>query len=149
MLRLAVSAPLLKVTTQGGSVGNAYTNQTLQATGGARGYSWAVTTGSLPSGPESEAERSGSGTPSGGSIGTDSFTATVTDWETPAAAGVGRQPEYSPITVAPLSVTTTSGSLPLGVVSTAYPGATLHPTGGMGPSASVRHHRQLARGFDS
>ena len=52
-LSISISAPALSVTTTslaGGTIGNAYTNQTLQATGGIAPYTWTVTTGSLPAG---------------------------------------------------------------------------------------------------
>ena len=137
-LNITISAPAFSVTTTtlaGGTVGNAYTNQTLQATGGVSPYTWSVTTGSLPVGLSLNAATGViSGTPSGTFVGTDSFTVTATDSETPTHATATANLSIT-ITVATLSVTTTSGSLPLGVVSTAYPGATLQATGGIQPYA--------------
>jgi hypothetical protein len=135
-LSIVMSAPPLSVTTQslaGGTIGNAYTNQTLQATGGIAPYTWAVTTGSLPSGLSLNASTGViSGTPTGTFVGTDSFTVTVTDSETPTGGKASANLSIA-ISVAPLSVTTTSSSLPVGVVSSVYAGATLQATGGISP----------------
>ena len=134
-LSITVSAPPLSVTTKslpGGTIGNAYGNQPLQASGGAGAYTWAVTTGSLPAGLSlNGATGVISGTPSGTFVGTTSFTVTVTDSETPTAQTASAALSIT-ITVAPLSVTT-SGSLPVGVVSSIYSGATLQATGGIQP----------------
>ena len=135
-LGILISAPPLSVTTQslaGGSIGNVYTNQTLQATGGVTPYTWQVTTGSLPSGLSLNAATGViSGTPTGTFVGTDSFTVTVTDSETPTGGKASANLSIA-ISVAPLSVTTTSSSLPVGVVSSVYAGATLQATGGISP----------------
>jgi len=134
-LSITVTAPPLSVTTtslSGGSIGNVYPNQTLQATGGIKPYSWAVTTGSLPAGLSLNSSTGViSGTPSGTFVGTDSFTVTVTDSETPAAKTANANLSIT-ITVAPLSVTT-SGALPTGVVNSVYAGVTLQATGGIQP----------------
>jgi hypothetical protein len=135
-LGIVISAPPLSVTTQslaGGTIGNVYTNQTLQATGGIAPYTWAVTTGSLPSGLSLNAATGViSGTPAGTFVGTDTFTVTVTDSETPTGGKASANLSIA-ISVAPLSVTTTSSSLPVGVVSSVYAGATLQATGGISP----------------
>jgi hypothetical protein len=134
-LSIVISAPPLSVTTSslvGGSIGNAY-SQTLQATGGITPYSWAVTTGSLPAGLSLNAATGViSGTPTGTFVGTDSFTVTVTDAETPTGGKASVNLSIA-ISVAPLSVTTTSSSLPLGVANSLYAGATLQATGGITP----------------
>ncbi len=134
-LSITVSAPLLSVTTSslaGGSIGNAYTNQTLQATGGILPYTWAVTTGSLPAGLSLNASTGViSGTPTGTFVGTVSFTVTATDSETPTAKTATANLGIA-ISVVPLSVTT-SGSLAVGVAGSVYPGATLQATGGITP----------------
>jgi Putative Ig domain len=135
ILSITVSAPPLSVTTTslaGGTIGNAYSSQTLQATGGIAPYTWAVTTGSLPAGLTLNAATGViSGTPSGTFVGTDTFAVTVTDSETltakTATASLGIA-----ISVSALSVTT-SGSLATGVVNSVYPGATLAATGGITP----------------
>ena len=135
-LSISISAPPLSVTTTslaGGSIGVVYTNQTLQATGGAGAYTWAVTTGSLPSGLSLNASTGViSGTPSGTFVGTDNFTVTVTDSETPTAKTANANLSIT-ITVAALSVTTTSGNLPVGIVNSVYAGATLQASGGITP----------------
>ncbi|HEY4842296.1 MAG TPA: Ig domain-containing protein, partial [Terriglobales bacterium] len=135
-LSIVMSAPPLSVTTQslaGGTIGNVYTNQTLQATGGIAPYTWAVTTGSLPSGLSLNAATGViSGTPTGTFVGTDSFTVTVTDSETPSGGKASANLSIA-ISVAPLSVTTTSSSLPVGVVNSVYAGATLQASGGISP----------------
>ncbi len=134
-LSITVSAPTLKVTTTslpGGSIGTAY-SQTLQASGGAGAYTWAVTTGSLPVGLTLNAATGViSGTPSGNFVGAVNFTVTVTDAETPTPQKASQALSIT-ISVAPLSVTTTSGSLPTGVVNTLYPSTTLQATGGITP----------------
>ena len=135
ILSITVSAPPLSVTTTslaGGTIGNAYSNQTLQATGGIAPYTWAVTTGSLPAGLTLNAATGViSGTPSGTFVGTDTFTVTVTDSETLTAKTASASLGIA-ISVSALSVTT-SGSLATGVVNSVYPGATLAATGGITP----------------
>ena len=134
-LSITVSAPPLSVTTTslaGGTIGTAYSNQNLQATGGIAPYTWAVTSGSLPVGLSLNAATGViSGTPGGTFVGTDSFTVTVTDSETLTAKTVNANLSIA-ISVASLSVTT-SGSLATGVVNSIYPGATLQATGGISP----------------
>jgi len=135
-LSISVSAPPLKVTTAslpGGSIGTPYPSQTLQASGGAGAYTWAVTSGSLPVGLTLNAATGViSGTPGGTFVGPVNFTVTVTDSETPTKQTASANLSIT-ISVAPLSVTTTSGSLPTGVVNSVYAGATLQATGGITP----------------
>ena len=122
--------PLTLTTTSlaAGVVGTSY-NQTLQATGGTTPYSWAITTGSLPAGLTLNAATGAiTGTPTGPQVGTISFTATVTDSESPvktASANLSIS-----ISAPPLSVTTLS--LPGGTLGTAY-SQTLAATGGIIP----------------
>ena len=84
-----VKAPKLKVTSKklvGGTVGSYY-QQSLTATGGVPGYSWAVTTGTLPPG----LSLSGPyvyGYPT--VKGLYSFTVTATDSASPANTAVGK-----------------------------------------------------------
>ena len=134
-LSIAVSAPPLNITTTSlaaGTIGNAYSNQTLRAAGGISPYTWAVTTGSLPSGLTlNPATGVISGTPSGTFVGTDNFTVTATDSQTPTNKTATANLSIA-ISVAPLSVTT-SGSLPVGVANSVYAGATLQATGGIQP----------------
>jgi Putative Ig domain len=76
-LQITSSSPL-----PDGNVGAAY-SQTLQATGGLKPYSWAVTVGSLPAGLTMDASGAISGTPT--TTGTSTFTVQVTDSQTPPA----------------------------------------------------------------
>jgi hypothetical protein len=136
ILSITITAPTLKVTTTslpGGSIGTPYPSQTLQATGGITPYTWAVTVGSLPAGLNlNPATGVISGTPSGTLVGAVDFTVTVTDTETPTPQTASAALSIT-ISVAPLSVTTTSGSLPTGVVNSVYPSTTLQATGGITP----------------
>ena len=78
-LSIVVIAPLTITTTtlSSGTVGIAY-NQTLAATGGTTPYTWAIASGSLPSGLSLVASTGAiTGTPS--AVGTSNFTARVTD----------------------------------------------------------------------
>ena len=136
ILSITITAPTLKVTTTslpGGSIGTAYPSQTLAATGGITPYTWAVTVGALPQGLSLNATTGViSGTPTGTFVGTDTFTVTATDTETPTPQMANAVLSIT-ISVAPLSVTTTSGSLPTGVVNSVYPSTTLQATGGITP----------------
>jgi len=123
--------PQLAVTTSSlapASVGTAY-SQTLAATGGITPYSWSITSGSLPAGLSLNTSTGAiSGTPTGPLVGLVSFTATVTDSESPtktASANLG-------ITVSapPLSITTSA--LAGGTLGTAY-SASVAATGGIAP----------------
>jgi len=121
------AAPLSVVTTSlpGGVDGSPYST-TLQAAGGVSPYSWAVTTGSLPTGLNLNSTTGViSGTPSG--TGT-SFTVTVTDSESPTPQ---KATANLSITLNPaLAITTTS--LPNGAVNLSYT-QTLAATGGITP----------------
>jgi hypothetical protein len=123
--------PQLAVTTsslQSGTVGTAY-SQTLAATGGITPYSWAITSGSLPSGLTLNASTGAiTGTPTGPQTGVISFTVTVTDSESPAKTASANL--SITISAPPLSITTSS--LPGGTLGTAY-SATLAATGGITP----------------
>ncbi len=123
--------PQLAVTTSSlapASVGTAY-SQTLAATGGITPYSWSITSGSLPAGLSLNTSTGAiSGTPTGPLVGLVSFTATVTDSESPtktASANLG-------ITVSapPLSITTSA--LAGGTLGTAY-STSVAATGGIAP----------------
>ena len=125
-------AAALSVTTTslaGATVGTAY-SATLAAAGGTTPYSWAVTTGTLPTGL-SLGTSSGdiTGTPT--TAGTSDFTVTVTDSTTPTA-----QTATASLSIV---VTGTSGavavattSLAGGTIGSAY-SATLTATGGTAP----------------
>jgi hypothetical protein len=116
-----------------GTVGSSY-NATVAATGGTTSYtwSWAPQTGSsLPPGLSINSSTGAiSGTP-GGSGGTYNVTVSVTDSGTPQQT---TSANFSiTITVATLTVTTTSGSLPAGTINTAYPNTNLSASGGIPP----------------
>lgn len=132
-LSIAITAPTLSVTTTslpGGNINVAY-SQTLHASGGITPYTWAVTVGSLPVGLTLNASTGViSGSPSGTFVGPVSFTVTATDSEAPTAQMASAALSIT-IAVAALSVTTTSGSLPTGVVNTVYPGVTFQASGGI------------------
>ncbi|MFZ0230973.1 MAG: putative Ig domain-containing protein, partial [Mycobacterium sp.] len=127
-LSLTVNAQLAitTVTLNNGAVGISY-NQTLTATGGITPYTWSISVGSLPAGLSLNTS-TGAITGSPTTAGTSSFTAKVTDSESPNQS-----------TTANLSITINAklqvqtSSLPQGVISNTYPGATLQAGGGVTP----------------
>jgi len=107
-----------------GTVGTSY-NQTLQASGGTTPYTWAMSSGSLPSGLSLVASTGAiTGTPS--ASGTSNFTARVTDNVSATAT------KALSIVVTASTLTITTSSLPNGTVGTAY-SQTLAATGGTTP----------------
>jgi uncharacterized membrane protein len=121
-------APLTITTTSlpAGTVGVAY-SATLAATNGITPYTWAVISGSLPAGLSLNASSGAiTGTPS--ASGTSGFTVLVTDSSSPAKTATASL--SITVSVAPLSVTTTS--LPSGTVGSSY-SATVTATGGITP----------------
>ena len=125
--------PALSVTTTSlasGVLGSNY-SQTLSAAGGITPYTWAITTGSLPAGLGLNTSSGAiSGTPSGTFTGTTNFTVTVTDNESPTHKTASANLSIT-VSATTLLVTTTSGSLPTGVINNAYT-ATLAASGGAG-----------------
>lgn len=122
-----VTAPLAISTASlpGASLGTAY-SQTLAATGGKTPYTWARSSGTLPTGLSLSSSGVISGTPS--ASGTFSFTVRVTD---AAAASVTKSLSITVTTGTPaLSITTSS--LPGGQAGSAY-SQTLAATGGSPP----------------
>jgi len=104
------------------TLGIAY-NQTLQATGGTTPYTWAISSGSLPSGLSIVASTGAiTGTPT--ASGTSSFTARVTD-------NVSATATQALSIVVNAAVTITTSSLPNGAVGTSY-SQTMAATGGTG-----------------
>jgi Putative Ig domain len=103
-------------------LGAAY-SQTLQVTGGAAPYTWALLTGSLPTGLSLSSAGVISGTPS--VAGTSTFTVKATD----AGSNIGNSGSLS-IVVPGISVTTTT--LPAASLGVAY-SQTLTESGGTGP----------------
>jgi hypothetical protein len=105
-----------------GIVGTAY-QQTLAASGGTGGYSWAVSAGALPAGLSLSAGGSIIGTPL--AAGTSIFTAQVTD-----SSGTQATKALS-IVITPPQLTIATSSLPSGIVGTGYQ-QTLAASGGAG-----------------
>jgi putative cell wall-binding protein len=106
------------------TVGTAYT-QTLAATGGTAPYTWAVTTGTLPTGLTLSTAGVLAGTPT--ASGTASVTVTATD-----ATSTTGTATYSLIVNAATALAVTTTSLPDASVGTAY-SQTLAATGGTSP----------------
>ncbi len=107
-LSITVTAALTIVTGSlpGATVGLAYPSQVLTASGGTPGYSWSVTTGTLPAGLTLDPPSGTiSGTPT--AAGTSSFTVTVTD----AAKNTASKP-FSIVVAAPAPPTLTIGGAP-------------------------------------
>ena len=124
-LSITVAGAALTVTTTslpGGTVGTPY-SQSLSATGGSGGYTWSVSSGSLPAGLSLAASGAISGTPT--AAGTASFTAQVKDSSGATAT------QSLGITVAGAALTVTSTSLPGGTVGTPY-SQSLSASGGSG-----------------
>lgn len=113
---ITIVAPLA-VTVGGlptGTLNVNYTSQTLTASGGLPGYSWSVSSGSLPAGLGLTVTESGtviSGVPT--SAGTFNFTLTVTDTQENTASAA------SSITIVTGAAITTA-SLPSGIVGQTY-----------------------------
>ena len=126
--------PALSVSTTSlpaGVIGTVYPGATLAAAGGISPYTWAVTTGSLPTGLTlNSATGAISGTPSGIVTGTINFTVTATDSNRqptkPRAANLS-------ITVTATTLKVTTTSLAGGSVNVAYSNQTLRSSGGITP----------------
>jgi len=123
----AAGGSALTITTSSlpaGTVGTAY-NQTLTATGGTAPYTWAISSGTLPSGLSlSTSTGAITGTPT--AAGTSNFTARVTD----NVAATATKALSIVVNATTLSITTSS--LPNGMVGSAY-SQTLTATGGVTP----------------
>lgn len=132
-LSITISATTLNITTTSlpaGVINQGY-NANLAASGGVSPYTWAISSGTLPTGLTLSSNGAITGTPT--VLGTSNFTVQVTDSETPAAQSTTANLSITINNSAPVSVTTTSGQLPTGVVNTTYPGATLQASGGTQP----------------
>jgi hypothetical protein len=124
-LSITVGAPALSVSTSslpGGTVGTTY-SQSLSATGGSGGYTWSITTGSLPAGLSLAAGGAITGTPT--ATGTSNFTVQVKDSSNATATAA------LSITVGAPALSVATASLPGGTVGTAY-NQSLSATGGSG-----------------
>ena len=124
-LSIAVAPAALSITTSslpGGTVGASY-SQSLSATGGTGGYTWSVSTGSLPAGLSLATTGAITGTPT--ASGTASFTVQATD-----SANTSTTKPLS-IAIAPAALSITTSSLPGGTVGASYSQG-LSATGGTG-----------------
>ena len=128
---VTVGAPTIAVapaTLPGGGVAQAY-SQTLTASGGTAGYSFAVTAGALPAGLTLAGNGTLSGTPSAG--GTFNFTVTATDSSTGSGPYTGSR-AYS-LTIAASTVILPPTTLAAATVTTAYSASVNPATGGTAP----------------
>jgi len=108
----AATLTITSSTLPSGTAGQAYSTA-LSASGGTPAYTWSITSGSLPAGLSLSAKGAISGTPT--AKGTSSFTATVTDAESPAQS---KSATISlSVTSAPLTLSTT---LPYATDGTGY-----------------------------
>jgi uncharacterized protein YhjY with autotransporter beta-barrel domain len=110
-------------TLPGGTIGTAY-NQTVTASGGTGGYTFAVTSGALPTGLALSSGGALTGTPS--ASGPFNFTIEATD----SSANTGSRAYAVTIGAAPLTVN--PATLPNGQQGTAY-NQTIVASGGVGP----------------
>lgn len=129
-LNLVINPQVAVTTTSlpSGTIGSAYPQTTLQASGGISPYTWSVTSGSLPAGLQLSSAGVISGTPTGPLVGTTTFTVTVTDAENPAKSATASL--SITVTATALQVTTTS--LQTAVINNSY-SATLAASGGVQP----------------
>ncbi|WP_455918572.1 putative Ig domain-containing protein [Ensifer canadensis] len=112
-----------------GTVGVAYANSLISATGGVGAITYALTSGSLPAGLSINASTGAiTGTPLAGAFGTANFTVKAT------AATIGSDSKNYSITIAepPVVLAPAAGALASGVVDVAYPGASVSASGGLG-----------------
>jgi hypothetical protein len=124
-LSINIAGPQLSVTTSslsGGSVAIPY-SQTLSATGGSGGYTWSVSSGSLPAGLSLSGGGTISGTPT--APGSAGFTVQVKDSSNATAT------QSLSITIAAPQLNITTSSLAGGTVGTPY-SQTLSASGGAG-----------------
>ncbi|KRD79436.1 putative Ig domain-containing protein [Lysobacter sp. Root983] len=128
---LTVSAATITVapaTLPNGGVAQAY-SQTITASGGTAGYSFAVTAGALPAGLSLASNGTLSGTPTAG--GTFNFTVTATDSSTGSGPYTGSNSYTLLITAATVILPPTT--LPNATVTNAYGVAVTGATGGVSP----------------
>ncbi|MFK0278489.1 putative Ig domain-containing protein [Ensifer sp. NPDC090286] len=132
---IAVAAPPVVLTPaagalSGGTVGVAYSNSSISATGGVGAITYSVSAGALPAGLSINPSTGAiTGTPLPGAYGpTASFTVKAT------AATIGTDSKIYSIAIAapPVVLTPPAGALAGGDVNVAYPGASISATGGVG-----------------
>ena len=129
---------LSPTTLPSGTTGTAY-SQTISASGGAGGYTYSITSGTLPAGLGLNSSTGVlSGTPT--TAATYSFTITATD----SAAAIGSR-TYS-LTINSSALTVSPTSLPNGTVGTAY-SRTISATGGTAPYTYSRTAGTLPAGL--
>ncbi|WP_198665920.1 MULTISPECIES: putative Ig domain-containing protein [unclassified Sphingomonas] len=125
---LTVAAPtiaLTQATIPAGTAGVAY-SQTLTASGGTPGYTYAVTSGALPAGVTLATGGTLSGTPT--AAGTFNVTITATDSSTGSGAPYSGSRAYT-LTIAAPTIALTPTTIPAGTAGTAY-SQTLTASGG-------------------
>jgi hypothetical protein len=121
-----------------GTVGTAYGTTTITASGGTSPYTYAVTTGSLPTGLNLSSAGALSGTPS--ATGTYSFTVTATD----ASSHTGSQ-AYTVTINAAVTITVNPSSVPNGTVGASY-SQTITASGGTSPYTFTKSAGTLPAG---
>ncbi len=127
---LTVGTPLISLapaTLPNGAAGTAYT-QTLTANGGIAPYSFAMSSGTLPTGLTLSSTGALSGTPSRGG----SFTFTVTATDASSGTGPYSSSRSYTVTIAAPAITLTPATIPAGTVAQAY-AQTVTATGGTAP----------------
>jgi len=127
-LSIAIAATPLKITASAlaqATGGRSYM-QSLQATGGTPGYTWTITSGSLPAGLTLATTGAITGTPT--ASGTSTFTALVSDSGNPVQTVAAALT----ISVAPAPITITASAMATATAGSAYSQA-LHATGGTAP----------------
>jgi hypothetical protein len=137
----AIAASPVSVTTTtvpNGTIGTPY-SKTLGASGGVAPYTWAVTSGALPTSLSLSAGGVISGTPTVG--GPFTFTVTVTDSLSQAATGTFT------VTIATAITISTGTPLPAGITGTAY-STTLAASGGTSPYAWALTSGAMPPGLD-
>ena len=126
-ITVSSTAPTLAIATTSLNAGQSGTSYsvTLSATGGTPGYTWSISSGSLPAGLTLSSSGVISGTPT--ASGTATFTVTVKDNGSPVQTASAQ--ESIAVSAAPSTLTITSTSLAGGKTGSSY-SATLSATGG-------------------
>ena len=130
---------LSPTTLPNGTVGTAY-SQTITATGGAGGYSFAKTAGTLPAGLALSAAGVLSGSPT--TAATSSFTITATD----SGGNTGSRAYSIVVGAASVTLTLSPTTLPAGTVGAAY-NRTITATGGTAPYTFTKSAGTLPAGL--
>ncbi len=119
---LPVTLAIVTTTLPAAAIGTSY-NQTLTAGGGTGGYTWAVTTGSLPAGLSLSTGGVISGTPQPGAQ-SSIFTVKATDSSSGTAS--------AQLTISVTPVITNTSPLPTATIGVVYPSQTFTVEGGAG-----------------